>query len=57
MEEKRQEDLDTMITTTREKLEVSGAVDSQVQVIRAALPSREISPIDSPPTAPSMVLC
>lgn len=31
VEDKRQEDLDTMSTATRDKLEVSGAVDSPVQ--------------------------
>lgn len=31
MEEKRQKELDTMIMTTKEKLEVSGATNSQVQ--------------------------
>lgn len=56
MEEKRQEDVDTMIKETGEKLEVSGAVHSQVWVLSAALPSGELTPTDSPPTAPSVVL-
>lgn len=43
MEEKRQEDVDTMIRETREKLEVSGAVNSQVRVLSTALPSGEIT--------------
>lgn len=38
VEEKRQNDLDTVIVATKEKLEVSGTVDSQVWVLRAALP-------------------
>lgn len=38
VEEKRQDDLDTVIMTTREKLEVSGAINSQVWVLRAVLP-------------------
>lgn len=39
MEEKRQKELDSMIMTTKEKLEVSGAINSQ------ALPSREMTPL------------
>lgn len=46
MEEKRQKELDTLITTTREKLEVSGAVNSQVQGW-AALPFGEMTPTES----------
>lgn len=33
-EQKRQEDLDAVITATREKLEVSSTIGSQIQVLR-----------------------
>lgn len=48
VEEKRQNDLDTAIMTTREKLEVSGAMNPQVGVLRAAPPQRD--PVPAPVT-------
>lgn len=53
-EEKRQEDLDTLIEATREKLEVSSVLTSLVQVLRAAQhphhPNRK--PTNSPEHGP-----
>lgn len=57
MEAKRQEDLDTIIMETKEKLEVSGTIDSQAQALRVTLPSREMTPVHSPPTALSLAFC
>lgn len=48
VEEKRQNDLDTAIMTTREKLEVSGAMNPQVGVLRAAPLQRD--PVPAPMT-------
>lgn len=42
VEEKRQNDLDTVIMATREKLEVSSAIGCRAWVLRAVLPPERL---------------
>ena len=55
VEEKRQEDLDTLIAVTREQLEVSSAIHSMSRCWGLHCPP-EVTPTDSPATALSTAL-